>query len=153
MVWQKILATQFGANVKDIRFVKSGKYWTSAGVSADIDMSLELVREIKGDYYTKSVMLDLENDPQLPFAGGSETDSNIVKDKHAEYDYVMEALIHPNNALIQIKLDNTKDPVCGMPITSIGDTASYKGKIFGFCSPSCKKHFVKDPSAFITNIK
>lgn len=38
------------------------------------------------------------------------------------------------------------DPVCGMKIDrSAEDTVHYQGKIFGFCSESCKESFQENP--------
>ena len=45
------------------------------------------------------------------------------------------------------KLQNLQeeDPFCGMPITAgIIDTATVKGKLYGFCSKECKEGFLKD---------
>ncbi|GEP52657.1 hypothetical protein FNO01nite_33290 [Flavobacterium noncentrifugens] len=50
---KKLLADLYGANVKSLRYTHSGKYWTSAGVTAGLDMSLALINEIKGEKYTK----------------------------------------------------------------------------------------------------
>jgi YHS domain-containing protein len=55
-----------------------------------------------------------------------------------------------------IKLDpsllaSANDPVCGMSIKDgIGDTTTYKGKIYGFCSASCKEDFLKEPEKYIS---
>lgn len=47
-----------------------------------------------------------------------------------------------------------KDLVCHMPLTAgIGDTASFKGKMYGFCSEECKKEFEKDPAGYVAKIK
>jgi YHS domain-containing protein len=153
LVWKKILTDQFGVKIEDKRFVKSGKYWTSAGVSAGIDMSLALVNEIRGENYTKMVMLDLEYDPQPPFAGGSEqnTDKEIVETVRAVYDTIIKPVLHPETAFKEINVDNKKDLVCGMPLTAgAGDTANYKGKVYGFCSKLCKDEFEKNPTAYVS---
>src|SRR5579864_7023491 len=43
-------------------------------------------------------------------------------------------------------LASKKDLVCYMPLwTGIGDTCTYKGKIYGFCSKDCKDDFLKNP--------
>jgi len=43
-----------------------------------------------------------------------------------------------------------KDPSCGMPLKAgLEDTASYKGKLYGFCSKECKDAFVKNPEQYI----
>ena len=43
---------------------------TAAGVSAGIDLGLELVRRYRGDFYAKGMQLLGEYDPQPPFPGG-----------------------------------------------------------------------------------
>ena len=46
--------------------------------------------------------------------------------------------------------DAKTDLVCGMPASAgISDTAHYKGKLYGFCSPECKMEFVKDPGGYV----
>ena len=150
---KKLLASEYGAKVEDKRFVKSGKYWTSAGVSAGIDMSLELIREIKGEKYAKAAMLDLEYAPQPPFKGGTEqnTDKAIVDGVRAMYDSGMEAVLHPKSAFKTMQFGSNKDLICGMPLTGgVADTARYNGKVYGFCSTGCKDEFSKDPSAYVS---
>lgn len=43
---------------------------TAAGVSAGLDLGLELVRRYRGDFYAKGIQLLGEYDPQPPFPGG-----------------------------------------------------------------------------------
>ncbi|MFM1856950.1 MAG: hypothetical protein RLZ05_10 [Bacteroidota bacterium] len=148
---KKILADEFGAKVQDQRFVKNGKYWTSAGVTAGMDMSLALVNEIRGEKYTKAVMLDLEYDPQPPFQGGSEekTDKEIVDNIRSMYDGGMKAALHPDSFYSAMQYENKKDPVCGMSVeTGASDTANYIGKALGFCSKGCKDEFKRNPSTY-----
>ena len=61
---------KYGAEFVEKRYVTDGKYWTSAGVSAGIDMSLALVDSILGRNYAEFITLNLEYDPQPPFEGG-----------------------------------------------------------------------------------
>jgi putative intracellular protease/amidase/YHS domain-containing protein len=141
---KKMLANDFGAKVQNTRYTHSGKYWTGAGVSAGIDMSLALLNEIAGEQYTRAVMLDLEYDPQPPFKGGNETyaDKNMVEGMRALYDGGMQTALHPEKVFKGMKFDNKKDFVCGMPITAgIADTVNYNGKVYGFCSTGCKDEF------------
>ncbi len=150
---KKILADEFGAKVQNKRYTHSGKYWTGAGVSAGIDLSLALVNEIAGENYTKAVMLNLEYDPQPPFKGGSEdnTDKEIVDDMRAMYDAGMATALHRESTFKAIRFDNTKDFVCGMPLTAgVGDTAHYKGKVYGFCSKQCKQIFLDNPGKYLS---
>ncbi len=149
---KKILAEEFGAKVQDKRFVKSGKYWTSAGVTAGMDMSLELIREINGDKYTQVVMLDLEYDPKPPFPGGSEknTDSEIVEGVRSMYDGGMESVLNPDKVIHNLKIVNKKDFICGMEVTAdVSDTVIYNGEVYGFCSSFCKDKFKKNPSSYL----
>jgi YHS domain-containing protein len=47
-------------------------------------------------------------------------------------------------------VDNKKDFSCGMPVSAgIGDTAHYKGKVYGFCSKECKDAFLAKPDSFL----
>ena len=44
-----------------------------------------------------------------------------------------------------------RDPVCGMdidPETAAGKS-EYKGQIYYFCSPGCKKSFDKNPEKYL----
>ena len=78
----------YGATYKPERYVRDGKYWTSAGVTAGMDMALGIMNELMGEKYTKGVMLDLEYDPKPPYNAGSvaKTDK-IVADMMLEmYD-------------------------------------------------------------------
>ena len=61
----------FNVNVKDERYVQDGKYITSAGVSAGIDMALYLVSKVAGDEMAKMFQLAIEYDPDPPFDCGS----------------------------------------------------------------------------------
>ena len=48
---------------------------------------------------------------------------------------------------IRKKLDEAKDPVCGMKV-DLGTTkfkSTYQSKIYGFCSVECKATFDKNP--------
>jgi putative intracellular protease/amidase/YHS domain-containing protein len=150
---KKILADEYGAKVQNTRYAHSGKYWTGAGVSAGIDLSLALVNEIAGEQYTKATMLEMEYDPQPPFKGGSEnnSDKNLVEGMRALYDGGMDAALHPEKILKHMKLDSPKDLVCGMPITAgIMDTVNYNEKVYGFCSKGCTEEFKINPASYLT---
>ncbi len=60
-----------GATPVAQRFVRVGKLITAAGVSAGIDMALQLVAEEAGEDYAQGVQLAIEYDPQPPFDSGS----------------------------------------------------------------------------------
>ena len=81
----------YGAVFEKKRWVNDGKYWTSAGVSAGIDMSLAIIDDLMGRKYTESVMLDLEYDPMPPYNAGTPEKSNpLVASMMKEmYDMIM----------------------------------------------------------------
>ena len=85
----------YGAHFQKKRYVQDGKYWTSAGVSAGIDMSLAIMNDLMGEKFTQAVMLDLEYDPKPPFDAGSvDKTLPIVSDMmRSMYDMVMLATI------------------------------------------------------------
>jgi transcriptional regulator GlxA family with amidase domain len=60
----------FGCAYSDARVTTDGKYTTSAGVSAGIDMGLRLCAEISGDAVAQTVQLSLQYDPEPPFDTG-----------------------------------------------------------------------------------
>ncbi|MGH2878094.1 MAG: DJ-1/PfpI family protein [Solirubrobacteraceae bacterium] len=60
-----------GADVVDERVVFDGKYVTSAGVSAGMDMALSLAARIAGDRVAQAIQLGIEYDPDPPFDAGS----------------------------------------------------------------------------------
>ena len=85
----------YGANFKEERWVKDGKYWTSAGVTAGMDMSLAIIDDLFGRRYTEAVMLDLEYNPQPPYNAGTPKKSEpFVADMMLEmYDMFMLPMI------------------------------------------------------------
>jgi putative intracellular protease/amidase len=64
------LAT-FGAQPVHERVVIDGKYVTAAGVSAGIDMALDLARRVAGTPAAQAIQLMIEYDPRPPFNAGS----------------------------------------------------------------------------------
>lgn len=51
---------------------------------------------------------------------------------------------------LDVKVDNTLDPICEMDTKEfLSDTIHYQGKVYGFCSPSCKEEFAKNPTQYI----
>jgi putative intracellular protease/amidase len=60
-----------GAEVVDERVVLDGKYATSAGVTAGIDMALVLAAKIAGEQVAQAIQLGIEYDPDPPFDAGS----------------------------------------------------------------------------------
>lgn len=91
---EKMMA-KYGATFLKERYVKDGKYWTSAGVTAGMDMSLAMLNDIWGERYTQAVMLDMEYDPAPPVSGGSPEKTGFVPYRMMKmmYDAGIEPLI------------------------------------------------------------
>jgi putative intracellular protease/amidase len=62
---------KYGAIPANERYTQDGKYWTSAGVTAGMDMALAIMKDIYGDRYAEAIMLDMEYDPAPPIVGGT----------------------------------------------------------------------------------
>ena len=62
---------RLGAKPQNERYVFDGKYATSAGVSAGIDMALALAGRIAGDETAQRIQLAIEYDPSPPYQAGS----------------------------------------------------------------------------------
>jgi transcriptional regulator GlxA family with amidase domain len=65
----------FGATYSGERVTEDGKYLTSAGVSAGIDLGLTLCAEIAGREMAEAVQLSMEYDPRPPFDAGNFRDA------------------------------------------------------------------------------
>lgn len=63
----------YGAVPVSERVVPAGKLITAAGVSAGIDMALQLARQEAGDEIAEAIQLIIEYNPEPPFASGSES--------------------------------------------------------------------------------
>jgi transcriptional regulator GlxA family with amidase domain len=81
-----------GAIFSPDRYVFDGKYATSAGVSAGIDLGLALVGKISGKEYAEAVQLGLQYDPKPPYNSGTpETaDTAITSMMREMYDYAIQ---------------------------------------------------------------
>lgn len=86
---------RFGARFEPARWTRDGKYWTSAGVSAGIDLSFALIAELRGEAAARTAMLRLQYAPEPPIVGGSpEKTDDLVLDMTVQmYDYLMVPLI------------------------------------------------------------
>jgi transcriptional regulator GlxA family with amidase domain len=62
---------QYGAEPVSERYVIDGKLATAAGVSAGLDMALELIGRIAGEDVAKAIQLGIEYDPAPPFDSGA----------------------------------------------------------------------------------
>jgi transcriptional regulator GlxA family with amidase domain len=61
----------FGVEVVNDRYTVDGKFATAGGVSAGIDLALELVRRMAGDQIACEIELQIEYDPTPPLGCGS----------------------------------------------------------------------------------
>ncbi len=86
---------RFGAQFTPARYTNDGKYWTSAGVSAGIDMSFALIAELAGEATAQTTMMQLFYHPEPPIDAGSpeKTDDLVLDMMHQMYDYLMVPLI------------------------------------------------------------
>lgn len=70
--WQAIEQLRsLGADAVEERVVFDGKLATAAGVTAGIDMALQLAARIGGEELAQAIQLGLEYDPEPPFDAGS----------------------------------------------------------------------------------
>jgi transcriptional regulator GlxA family with amidase domain len=70
--WRRIHQLEkYNVSVIKERYVEDGKYITSAGVSAGIDMALYLISRVAGNEAAQMIQLSMEYDPQPPFDCGS----------------------------------------------------------------------------------
>lgn len=80
--WQTLeLLTLCGAKPSSKRVVFDRDRVTGAGVTAGLDLALELVKRYRGDFYAKGVQLLAQYDPQPPFAGAGDpakADADVV---------------------------------------------------------------------------
>lgn len=55
-----------------------------------------------------------------------------------------------DTVVVKTVLATNRDMACGMSVSDdVVDTVHYKGKIYGFCSPDCKKGFQSDPETYL----
>jgi transcriptional regulator GlxA family with amidase domain len=69
----KDVLSRFGANYSPARVTIEGKYMTSAGVSAGIDMGLTLCAVLAGREFGEAIELSMQYDPEPPFRTGDPT--------------------------------------------------------------------------------
>jgi transcriptional regulator GlxA family with amidase domain len=86
---------RYGARFTPERYVRDGKYWTSAGVSAGIDLSLALLADVDGEDAARAAMLRLRYRPEPPAPGGApeKTDDRVLDMMQQMYDFLMVPLI------------------------------------------------------------
>lgn len=90
--WKPIhLLSKFGAIPTRERIVEEGKYITSAGVSAGIDMALYLANILKGEKAAKAAQLVIEYDPDPMFQSGNYSTAEPEIIEYAEKLLMREA--------------------------------------------------------------
>ncbi len=75
--------------------------------------------------------------------------------KEAKHETPKEEVAAAENPYKGLKFDNKHDFYCEMDIEEYGagDTLHYKGKLYGFCSKTCKDAFLKDPESYLGKVK
>lgn len=129
--------------VKDVRFVEDGNVITTAGVSAGIDGALYVVEKLKGLKEALFVTLIMQYDKWKPGDGliiGAKTITEAHPGHPATEEKEQQNEVLPSDG---------NDIVCGMMLKKGNKiTYRYKGKLYGFCSPGCKKLFVNHPETY-----
>lgn len=96
--WRELLAP-FGAIPDEGRVVRDGNVFTGGGVTAGIDLALEVVAEIAGAETAQRIQLTIEYAPAPPFdAGRPETAAPAVT---AGVRGAMEAMLAPRRAAVE----------------------------------------------------
>jgi len=77
--WKTLsLLEEFNVDARSKRVVRDGKYFTSAGVSAGIDMALELCDELVGEDETQAIQLVIEYNPK-PIYNIENCDEDVIE--------------------------------------------------------------------------
>jgi putative intracellular protease/amidase len=89
------MMARYGATFVPERHVRDGKLWTSAGVSAGLDLSVALGRELRGDLAAARMVERMDYWPEPPIRAGSPaaTDERVLDMMHQMYDAMMMPLI------------------------------------------------------------
>lgn len=67
----RALLAAFDVVPSDERMTIDGKFYTSGGVTAGIDMALRVVADVVGEETARKIQLQIEYDPAPPFSGGT----------------------------------------------------------------------------------
>jgi putative intracellular protease/amidase len=83
--------SELGADSVAARVVRDGKYVTSAGVSAGIDMGLTVAAAVSGAKTAQAIQLLMEYDPRPPFDTGSveKAPPEVVSSMRAVRDFII----------------------------------------------------------------
>lgn len=86
---------RYGATFVPERYVQDGKLWTAAGVSAGLDLSVGLARELRGDAAAADMVERTVYWPEPPIRAGTPatTDDRVLDMLHQMYDAMMMPLL------------------------------------------------------------
>lgn len=86
---------RYGASYVPARYVQDGKLWTAAGVSAGLDLSVALAKELRGDFAARRLIARTAYWPEPPIRAGTpaHTDDQVLDMMHQMYDAMMMPLI------------------------------------------------------------
>lgn len=110
--WKPInLLKDYGVTPRRERIVEQGKYLTSAGVSAGIDLALYLAEKIVGETETKVIQLRIEYDPHPIYDSGNylTASEEVIKiaekkmEKDAKKNIGLVDLIKSGKTIMKIK--------------------------------------------------
>jgi transcriptional regulator GlxA family with amidase domain len=90
------MMARYGATFVAERIVRDGKLWTSAGVSAGLDLSVALARDLRGDVLAARMVERTAYWPEPPIRAGTPatTDDRVLDMMHRMYDAMMMPLIN-----------------------------------------------------------
>lgn len=75
------------------------------------------------------------------------------KEKSKQDNFEVKHISHEEmkaSTKLDVAVVNDLDPICGMKTADhLSDTATYEGKVYGFCSTMCKEEFLKNPEKHI----
>lgn len=64
--------------------------------------------------------------------------------------FLLAACQSAQNQALPADWATDRDLVCDMKVKfDTPDTVHYQGKVYGFCSPSCKDEFAANPASFV----
>ncbi|MFN8342808.1 MAG: DJ-1/PfpI family protein [Cyclobacteriaceae bacterium] len=78
--YNKVELEALGAKFVNKNYVVSGKYYTGSGTSASIDMVLQLIDDLEGEWQSKATQLFIAYDPAPPVQSGTfeEADTSVL---------------------------------------------------------------------------
>lgn len=70
----------YGAHYTSANYTHDGKYYTGSGASASIDMALEIIHQLEGEWLARATQLFIAYDPAPPVQSGTldKADSSVI---------------------------------------------------------------------------